>query len=296
LTFHCFDGDVHPDDLQLYTKRGFLSFQDYAAAKWHQHVRAIINTSIHDFSTDPESQAALQELEAGLEEFYNRYKQEVVLPSILDDALEDCSQFQAYPFHAKLLQVWNHVYQHDRKGTEARKEIGIKALSEVIMRNRDVIETLAAARDFDSEKITAYYGEKHFKCPRPNCFYFHEGFKAAKSRDQHINRHDRPFDCLFPDCSIAEFGFSSNKDLEKHKKMFHPETTDQAEAFTAQTKVVAKARWKCDLCDKRFTRGFHLKSHLRSHAGERPFKCGECGRAFTRDNDKKRHEKLHTRR
>jgi uncharacterized C2H2 Zn-finger protein len=164
------------------------------------------------------------------------------------------------------------------------------------MRNRGVIETLASAHDFESEEIELFYGEKHFKCPRPNCFYFHEGFKTAKSRDQHINRHDRPSDYLFPEYSITEFGFSSNKDLEKHKKIFHPETTDQAEAFTAQTKVVAKLRWTCNLCDKRFTRGFHLKSHLRSHAGERPFKCGECGRAFTRDNDKKRHEKLHTRR
>jgi uncharacterized Zn-finger protein len=52
----------------------------------------------------------------------------------------------------------------------------------------------------------------------------------------------------------------------------------------------------CELCGKRFTRGFHQRSHLRSHAGERPFKCRECGRAFTRDNDCKRHEKLHARR
>ncbi|KAE9374277.1 hypothetical protein N431DRAFT_371745 [Stipitochalara longipes BDJ] len=294
LTFECFDEDVRREDLELYTTQGFLSLQDYASAKWHQHIRAIIDTHPSEFSTDAETKAALQELDTGLAEFSARYEPEVMLPLILPEARDDCEKFQSYPFWDKLLQVWNHVYQQDGKGPEARKEIGIKALSEVIMRNRGTIESLASTRHADG--LTIFYGDRHFKCPRPTCFYFHEGFKDAKSRNQHINRHDRPFNCLFPDCSIAEFGFSSNKDLEKHKKLFHPEATDHANTFTAAPKVINTTQWRCELCDKRFTRGFHLRSHLRSHAGERPFKCEECGRAFTRNNDKKRHEKLHTRR
>ena len=286
---------MRTEDLELYTTQGFLSLQDYASAVWHQHIRAIIDTPIRDFSTDPETVAALEEFETGLIEFSSRYEPEILLPLIIPQARADCEKFQNYPFWDKLLQVWNHVHQQDAKGPEARKEIGIKALSEVIMRNRGMIEMLSCLPR-KADGLEVFYGDRHFRCPRPTCFYFHEGFKDAKSRNQHINRHDRPFNCLFPDCSIAEFGFSSNKDLEKHKKLFHPEAADNAANFAAPPKVISTTQWRCELCDKRFTRGFHLRSHLRSHAGERPYKCEECGRAFTRNNDKKRHEKLHTRR
>lgn len=293
MTFECFDDKISPEDLQICTTEGFLSFQDYAAAKWLQHIRAIIKASTIQFSTDIESQTALEELEIGLEEFSSRYEHELVRSSFQKEVEEDCEPFKAYAFYKNLVYVWNHVYQHDLKGPEGRKEISLKSLSNAVIRNRAVLETLTSSSL--AEDMSIFYGDKHFKCPRPTCFYFHEGFKDTRSREQHLNRHDRPFYCSFPDCSIAEFGFSSNKDLEKHKKMFHPEIADQANSFNVQTKRTAVARWACELCGKRFTRGFHQRDHLLSHAGERPWKCGDCGKAFTRRNDMKRHEKLHSR-
>lgn len=50
----------------------------------------------------------------------------------------------------------------------------------------------------------------------------------------------------------------------------------------------------CHLCDKRFTRAYNLRSHLRTHTDERPFVCGVCGKAFARQHDRKRHEALHS--
>jgi hypothetical protein len=50
----------------------------------------------------------------------------------------------------------------------------------------------------------------------------------------------------------------------------------------------------CHLCDKRFTRAYNLRSHLRTHTDERPFVCTICSKAFARQHDRKRHEALHS--
>ncbi|KAJ3365861.1 hypothetical protein HDU91_002068 [Kappamyces sp. JEL0680] len=49
-------------------------------------------------------------------------------------------------------------------------------------------------------------------------------------------------------------------------------------------------------CEKTFTRPYNLKSHYRSHTGERPYECDEpgCSLKFSRKYDLKRHQKLHT--
>ncbi|KAJ9660290.1 DNA-binding transcription factor [Neophaeococcomyces mojaviensis] len=54
------------------------------------------------------------------------------------------------------------------------------------------------------------------------------------------------------------------------------------------------ATFKCNLCDKKFTRAYNLRSHLRTHTDERPFVCTVCGKAFARQHDRKRHEGLHS--
>ncbi|PUU81828.1 hypothetical protein B9Z19DRAFT_1076263 [Tuber borchii] len=56
----------------------------------------------------------------------------------------------------------------------------------------------------------------------------------------------------------------------------------------------ARGKHTCQHCMKTFTRHHNLKSHLLTHAHEKPYLCTTCQARFRRLHDLKRHSKLHT--
>ncbi|SCV00837.1 LAME_0G12310g1_1 [Lachancea meyersii CBS 8951] len=71
-------------------------------------------------------------------------------------------------------------------------------------------------------------------------------------------------------------------------------STDSNDTNQGKSAQKNPAIYSCHVCDKKFTRPYNLKSHLRTHTDERPFVCNICGKAFARQHDRKRHEDLHT--
>lgn len=55
-----------------------------------------------------------------------------------------------------------------------------------------------------------------------------------------------------------------------------------------------RGKHQCPNCFKTFTRHHNLKSHLLTHAHEKPYLCNTCQARFRRLHDLKRHSKLHT--
>ncbi|ODV66747.1 hypothetical protein HYPBUDRAFT_111012 [Hyphopichia burtonii NRRL Y-1933] len=61
----------------------------------------------------------------------------------------------------------------------------------------------------------------------------------------------------------------------------------------SNSKDIGDMQYSCLQCSKVFQKAYNLKSHMKTHSTEKPFKCSICSKAFARSHDKKRHELLH---
>ncbi|KAL9086589.1 MAG: hypothetical protein Q9165_007032 [Trypethelium subeluteriae] len=237
LAFQCF---VEEDEAELlkYACWGHFVLQDYSVAKWHHHVEALLLNGKRLLEEESGSQSKLAALEQALDDFADTYENDLPDGETLPDvqAGEHCEPFRAHgAIHEYLLQIWDHVLKHRNGSFENRNTVSLKSLGNSLERNRKILEESAQRED-----LREFYGTKIFKCPKLTCYYFHEGFRDAKSRDQHLKKHERPFICQIPDCSYAEFGFVTSKDLEKHMRTFHEEECDPEESFSSPSKKASE--------------------------------------------------------
>ena len=64
-------------------------------------------------------------------------------------------------------------------------------------------------------------------------------------------------------------------------------------SVAAKSKENKKIRYRCRFCEKPFSWFSHWQAHERIHTGERPFKCNTCQKAFTRSDGLKCHQITH---
>ncbi|KAB5535360.1 hypothetical protein GE09DRAFT_358884 [Coniochaeta sp. 2T2.1] len=316
LTLRCFRKGLKDREIHMAIQNNEYGFQDYAVSKWNEHLQSILDSTNSTLFSDPVKGLIYQwKISQTLRRFKDTYKTGLAIPDdeqtrlLLDPEVPraECLAFQVYAFYPLLVEIWTHVHRHQKLPAKERNKISIKELGESIKDIRSKLEALASSASTNtseqsntdmSQVLTILYGAKLYKCDRVRCVYFHEGFDEKEPRDRHLPRHDRPFECPVEGCTLVPFGFSTNKDKEKHVKNYHSEELDLPPQFRRLGLEPPKdhAKFQCDLCDKAFTRLANLEGHKNSHLGRRPYACTTCGKAFARANDRRRHEKRHVRR
>ncbi|RYP90715.1 hypothetical protein DL770_003180 [Monosporascus sp. CRB-9-2] len=296
---------------------GYFALMDYAVPYWIRH----LETGLSIVKEDHELPKALPE---SLEAFLDLH---FVPPK---------KQFYVSQRNVKRLQFFENQPFYERLQTSiisARKELTFVGemkqgelalnLSTIVRDIRSQLESIYENTADEPERIKMgqIYGTDLYRCPRPSCRFFYNGFASKTQRDQHVDKHLRPFRCDVAGCPSAAMGMSSEKELAKHKKTAHdidfddaldfPEEQElhqqkqqqaqnqQPEQATPRSSRVSKppkekrpriTEYPCTHCHKVFDKKFNRDSHLVTHKNERDIPCGICGALFARENDRNRHE------
>lgn len=265
--------------------QGVFSFYDYAISSWAVQ----LELGIEGAST-PE---LLEQLAKTIEVFLNIYFIDSSKPiQVSRTLLERLQPLSKYDFHDRLSQAMTR--------SRKQKYDGISDLPDVTSNFRTILEKIASSSPEGAikAKLAQNYGPNWYKCSRVNCQYFHKGFASEEQRNDHVERHEKPFFCTSEDCPPMQSDHASLKELQEHMLESHgigaPSDLEFPEPSTSKNTPIHPLKFKCDLCSKGFTRALNLQSHMRSHNNEKPFICHVCDAAFSRQNDLKRHSKLHS--
>ncbi|KAI5640007.1 zinc-finger double domain-containing protein [Phthorimaea operculella] len=137
-------------------------------------------------------------------------------------------------------------------------------------------------KSFKSEYILKHHlkttmsHNTYMDLPLP-CLQCKKRFAIRRDLDRHMNRvhlNIKPFQC-----DQCEKGYVNNWSLKEHQRMVH-------EGYKRPLK------YPCPMCDKIFDRQTILKSHIRTHTGERPYQCSKCPAAFSQAGILGTHVKL----
>ncbi|KAF7554205.1 hypothetical protein G7Z17_g3062 [Cylindrodendrum hubeiense] len=282
-------------DIKQNLMKGYYSFLDYAVACWSLH----LHSALPGLSSGTDTNELGEDLVAFLDFHRSESPTKLTVPASI---LAKIKAFKEHNFFDELAQAVVSARKqlgHDGTGPSLNDPLDLGQVTKDV---RETFEKVVPQVSDNSELalVRAYYGKNSdwFKCHRINCVRFYMGFSKDAERNLHVAKHERPYRCADTSCSMYTFGYGTEKALQKHMFDVHGADpgSNMAVEFPAPPREVrntTQGHIPCPDCPKMFTRRSILRTHLRTHENDKPFRCGTCNKAFTRLSDCKRHEAIH---
>ena len=178
----------------------------------------------------------------------------------MTDALYSGGIIKYEPIIHNLVQELEESSSEDHTGADGN-------LSSQFSKNEQ--EATNDSENLSSENmyIDTQSGERRFKC-----HFCEKTFKLKSKLFSHVRRHTGEYP---HQCKKCGGGFAERRALVRHITKIHK----------------GNKSFKCDICEKYFTKGefaWHLKTH------EKPYKCETCGKGFACKDYLRIHSRLHT--
>ena len=197
------------DKQKEHIRAGYYAFQDYAVSHWYDHMTSSFKTS-PEVSTDIRKQITTQ-LKLFLEHYGIPEKREFGIRD--GEFINIAEMLRCIP---QDVRDWSQWFDLEWRTSCIRS----------------VIESLGDEESLDDanrDLKKQIYGTQLFKCSRIECNHFTTGFDSRNLRDEHLNRHNRPFICVEQHCPFQALGFETEAQLESHLARNH--AGDDADKF-----------------------------------------------------------------
>ncbi|KAF5686302.1 zinc finger C2H2-type integrase DNA-binding protein [Fusarium circinatum] len=290
---------------------GDYGFMDYAVLNWTRHLEAgILRLDGHDDK--------IGELSESLETFIRiHWKKPTVRLPISGGTKKKLKCFEALDFYDQLEQSVTS-WKRQLRALEGviSGEVALDLSSLVLAVRKALEDIVTSSPDASIQKaIEGKYGNMIFKCPRITCQFFSSGFWTEKERDEHLDKHIRPYRCRDEGCRGSIFGFASEEQRDKHIRDNHPEEGSHDREFPTDEDMARSMREEATVAldeapsphlepealpqsDSESVlepeRGVQRRN--RSRKGDKPqqFKCPHCPKVYTKRFNLTSHLQSHT--
>lgn len=193
-------------DIKKHFVTGYYGLLDYAAANWWRHASRAMRSS----SPNDQYSSALLQLFHKLEG--------------ADGTQGQQKKPEEGPVEEQIGKLRRKILELPTRGREWEEAF---PLEKCINRIRASLEALFSNQEVAKlEAVQELYGSLSYKCPKPWCHFFLDGFETFEKREKHLSEHQRPFRCDVDGCYGSRVSFSTGPDLAKHNNRVHPPSSE----------------------------------------------------------------------